>query len=79
MSLPRAGDGEGANTSPLESSSEQQQEKQQIQTAEEDAVGSSTWRRLSENNSHISHSFLPLKKSKVGWCKHKIQQYMMNL
>ncbi|KAF5464910.1 hypothetical protein F2P56_014947 [Juglans regia] len=65
MSLPRAGDGKGANTSPLESSSEQMQEQQQVQTAEEDAVGSSTWRRLSENNSPITHSFLPQKKSKV--------------
>ncbi|KAG2726642.1 hypothetical protein I3760_01G123500 [Carya illinoinensis] len=65
MSLPRAGDGTGANTPPLESSSEQKQEQQQVQTAEEDAVGSSTWRRLSENNSPVSHSFLPQKKSKV--------------
>ncbi|KAG6667808.1 hypothetical protein CIPAW_01G127000, partial [Carya illinoinensis] len=46
-------------------SSEQKQEQQQVQTAEEDAVGSSTWRRLSENNSPVSHSFLPQKKSKV--------------
>ncbi|XP_040991737.1 transcription factor HY5-like isoform X1 [Juglans microcarpa x Juglans regia] len=65
MYLPRAGDGKGANTPPLESSSEQMQEQQQVQTAEEDAVGSSTWRRLSENNSPITHSFLPQKKSKV--------------